>query len=205
MAAALRTAFPTTRNSALFVCDVQERFRSVIHQYDSVIETGKKMISAANILDIPIIVTEQNPKVLGGTVNDLDISKAEIVQPKMCFSMMSPEINSILSKHKISDVIILGIESHVCVLHTTMALLAQKDLRVHVLADGISSSNRGEVPIAVKRMLSAGANLTTSESILFQMLQTADHDRFREISKLVKHHKEGNRIAVKELAERILI
>ncbi|ORX95580.1 Isochorismatase hydrolase [Basidiobolus meristosporus CBS 931.73] len=180
-------------STAFFVCDIQERFRSFIHAYPNVISTAQKMITAANHLDIPIIVTEQNPKALGKTVQELDISKAKCNLGKSKFSMFLPEVETLLKNDlKTKSVVLFGIESHICVLQTCLDLLEQ-NYEVYVLADGVSSMNYPEIDIALARMQQAGATITTSESILFQLVGDAKHQKFKGISGLTKEYQKATK------------
>ncbi|KAI8855336.1 Isochorismatase-like protein [Chytridium lagenaria] len=184
--------------TAFFLCDIQEKFRPLIWNYSHVVNTASKMISASKILNIPLIVTEQNPKALGGTVPELDISRAIINVPKTKFSMWTSEVKAEVEKLKTTDVVLFGIESHVCVLQTAMDLL-EKDIHVWILADGVSSMNQGEVKIAIERLRAAGATISTSESVLFQLLVDAKHENFKAISNLVKETKEKTSGALNSL------
>jgi len=177
-------------NTALLVIDIQERFRSNIWQFPSLVSVSTKMLKAAKILEIPIIVTEQNPRALGATVNELNITGNPYVYSKMKFSSCIPEVKTLLEKSNIKSVVLFGIESHVCVLQTALELRTL-DYDVHVLADAVSSINQFEIDIALNRMRQSGVHVTTSESIIFQFLRTAQRETFKEISTLVKEYKEA--------------
>ncbi|KAG0342249.1 Isochorismatase domain-containing protein 1 [Podila horticola] len=189
MAAALRNVGRVHQKStAFFLCDIQEKFRSHIFQFPSVVATAQKMIAAHKVLDIPLIVTEQNPKALGATATELDLSAAKVNYPKTKFSMFVPEVEKELKG--IKSVVLFGIESHVCVLQTALDLL-ENNYDVHVLADGVSSMNHFEIEHALNRVRDAGGYVTTSESIIFQLMADSKHEHFKKISNLVKETKEA--------------
>ena len=131
----------------LLVCDVQERFRTLIWRSESVIHRSALLCNACRILEIPIIVTEQNPKAFGPTVSEL----RETLKPdeplffsKKMFSMLTPEL---ISKWKDTkdfegrdQVILVGIEAHVCVLQTVLDLIDQQpSVKLFVVSDAVSS------------------------------------------------------------------
>lgn len=174
--------------TAIFICDVQEGFRKHIYGYEALVKTGDKVLTAAKTLGVPIIATEQNPDKLGKTVSEFDIKDAKLVLGKMKFSMVVPEVEKALKDLGTKSVVVFGIETHVCVLQTTFDLL-ERGYDVHLLADGCSSVNKGEIEIALNRARDAGAVVTTSESLLFQLMQDAGHEHFRTISKLVRDSK----------------
>ncbi|KAJ3287515.1 Isochorismatase domain-containing protein 1 [Borealophlyctis nickersoniae] len=180
---------PTPATTAFLLCDIQERFRSFIWNYPHVINTASKMVAASKLLNIPVVVTEQNPKALGSTVKELDISNAAVVAAKTKFSMMVPEVEGFIKEKKIKSVVLFGIESHVCVLQTALDFLA-KDYHVIVLADGVSSMNRHEAKISLTGLGRAGATITSSESILFELMGDSNHPQFRAVSGLVKEYKD---------------
>ncbi|GAA5975107.1 hypothetical protein JCM11641_000037 [Rhodosporidiobolus odoratus] len=212
------------RHTAFFCCDIQERFRLVVHGYPSVIHTAEKMLKAAKILDIPVIATEQYPKFLPPPENDgsegpqtalVPLAETSPLPPlldlevptlrphwvplaKTAFSMIVPEIDQQIKEWDTRSVVLFGIESHVCVLQTAFDLL-ERDIDVHVLADGISSVNGDEVGLAIKRMRDAGAHITTSESVLFQILQDANDPRFRALAGLVTEYKKDTKQALEFL------
>ncbi|KAJ3092622.1 Isochorismatase domain-containing protein 1 [Quaeritorhiza haematococci] len=194
-----KIARPTPSTTAFLLCDIQERFRGLIYQYPLVINTASKMVQASKILDIPLVVTEQNPKALGKTVSELDVTAAALVDAKTKFSMLTPNVQQYFtSVPHVQNVVLFGIESHVCVLQTCLDFL-ENNYNVFVLVDGVSSMNSGERGIALSRMAHSGATLTSSESILFQLMQDAKHEKFKLISNLVKETKDKTKDAVTEL------
>jgi len=201
-------------NPVLFICDVQEKFRGAIWEFEKVIATTQKMVKAAKILNIPILVTTQNAARLGATVEEitslLPTSPAVPTIDKTAFSMLVPELQEHL--HKLStpstassasgrptlSVFLVGIETHICVTQTTIDLLKQGH-KVYVLADGVSSCNAGERPVALNRLAREGAVVTTSESLLFELVGDAKSAGFKAVSGLVKEMKEETKGAVEAL------
>ncbi|KAF2763265.1 Isochorismatase hydrolase [Pseudovirgaria hyperparasitica] len=185
-------------NPIIFICDLQEKFRPAIHEFAKVVTTTQKVLRASQALNIPVVASTQNRARLGETVPDLklDSKDADGIPTiahvdKTLFSMWTPEVQAAVSslpnsksgqKH---EVVIVGIESHICVTQTTLDLLAAGH-KVYVLADGVSSVNREEVPIALARLRSAGATVTTSESWIYECMGDAGIAEFKTIAKLVK-------------------
>ncbi|GMH38405.1 hypothetical protein BSKO_06289 [Bryopsis sp. KO-2023] len=181
----------TAERSALFVCDVQERFRTMISGMPSVIDTSQRMVRASKELGIPVVVTEQYPKALGNTVEEVasQIPEGSPVIAKTNFSMMVPEVKEHLAAlGTVEKVLLVGIEAHVCVLQTTLDLI-ESNYEVHLLVDGISSSRFSERSVALQRMANMGAVLSTSEMALFQMLGDAKAPGFKAISNLIKEER----------------
>uniref|UniRef100_A0A6B2LJ63 Isochorismatase-like domain-containing protein n=1 Tax=Arcella intermedia TaxID=1963864 RepID=A0A6B2LJ63_9EUKA len=169
-------------STKLFICDIQGAFKEKAVAMNSVIGVSKLMISVAKTLDIPVIVTEQYPRGLGKTVPEIDISGAKLFE-KTLFSMAIPPVIEELKDTK--SVVLCGLESHVCVLQTTLDLL-ERGIDVHVLMDGTSSMRQYNRLAAFQRLRASGAVVTTSESVIFQLVKDASHPKFKEISNLVK-------------------
>ncbi|CAM9301153.1 unnamed protein product [Pylaiella littoralis] len=186
--------------TVFFECDIQERFRDLIYNMPSVISTAKFLLEVSKELDVPCVATEQYPKALLHTVQELNIGEepdkidAKIFEKKL-FSMCTDEVKTHvangLPNGKPTDVVLFGIEAHVCVTQTCLDLLAL-DYGVHVVCDGVSSQKPHDRAVALERMQRAGAFLTTAEQVTFQLLGTADHTNFKAVSNLVKRrNKEG--------------
>ncbi|KAJ9081880.1 hypothetical protein DSO57_1010304 [Entomophthora muscae] len=109
--------------TAFFVCDIQDRFSTEIFSYPTLITTAQKLLSAAQVLDSRVIVTEQYPKVLGSTDKKLDISRAVINQPKTLFSMVSPEVQTHLEG--IESIILFGLEVLLSILFSSKIVSSQ--------------------------------------------------------------------------------
>ena len=147
----------------LFLCDMQTAFAKAIHGWESVVATSAKLVEAASILSIPVVVTTQSRAKLGDTIPELKPKTTLVDADKTLFSMCLPEVLDKLEPK--SSIAIVGIESHICVTQTTLDLLKQGH-SVYVIADGVSSCNAAEVPIALRRLQNAGAHVTTSESFV---------------------------------------
>ncbi|KAI0455360.1 isochorismatase [Xylaria acuta] len=206
-------AAPTRRlqNPVIFVCDLQDKFRNVIWQFDKILLTSQKVLRAAQILQIPVVVTTQNAAKLGPTVPELEplTRDAAVQADKTLFSMVVPEVSShaLLSsttggEKKKREVVIVGIEAHICVTQTTLDLLARGHA-VYVLADGVSSCNEHEVPVALARLRAAGAVVTTSESWLYEAMGDAAIAEFRDVAKLVKETSADTKTALSALLSKI--
>eukprot|EP00565_Helicotheca_tamesis_P000026 CAMPEP_0185732146 /NCGR_PEP_ID=MMETSP1171-20130828/15176_1 /TAXON_ID=374046 /ORGANISM="Helicotheca tamensis, Strain CCMP826" /LENGTH=219 /DNA_ID=CAMNT_0028401563 /DNA_START=153 /DNA_END=812 /DNA_ORIENTATION=- len=182
--------------TALLVCDIQERFRPLIHNGETVIRTAKFLTSVSKELSVPILATQQYTKVFGPTVTDCFANPEDIgtdavpVFEKKLFSMMTPQVKSHFTEtlqNKTTSFILVGIEAHVCVQQTALDLL-EMGHDVHIVADGVSSQQPFDREIALQRMTGAGAFLTTAQSAAFMLMQSADHPNFKKVSKLVVEH-----------------
>ncbi|GAB6019334.1 hypothetical protein CHUAL_000927 [Chamberlinius hualienensis] len=175
--------------TVFLLCDMQEKFRPVILHFDKIAQAASKLIQVGNILGIPLIVTEQYPKGLGSTVPEIDISHARCVVPKTKFSMVVPEvekaIDSIFTNCSLENVVLFGVESHVCIEQTAMDFFA-KGITVHVVANATSSRTQEERLLAFQRMRQIGCFISTFENIVFKLVKDKDHPKFNDIRGLVK-------------------
>ena len=150
------------------------------------------------ILSLPVHATTQNSARLGPLCSELSIPSAVRIHDKTAFSMCVPALMSALPPA--SSVAIVGIESHICVTQTTLDLLKQGH-KVYVLADGVSSCNKEEIPIALRRLAKEGAIITTSESWLYEVMGDAGIAEFKGIAGLVKEEKEGTKASLENLCK----
>ncbi|KAG4221750.1 hypothetical protein PC116_g29774 [Phytophthora cactorum] len=173
------------------------------------LRTTQKVLRAAKILDVPIIVTTQNGTKLGPTVSELQELTADAVvnADKTAFSMLRvPEIAARFPRADPtgaagplpSEVAIVGIETHICVTQTALDLL-ERGHKVYVLADGVSSCNEMDARVAFARLRAAGAVITTSESWLYECMGDAGIPPFRDVAKLVKETGPGMKEVLKGL------
>eukprot|EP00501_MAST-03F_sp_TOSAG23-6_P002614 GSMAST32.ASY1.ANO1.2755.1 assembled CDS len=133
----------------LFVCDMQERFRSLILDMPKVISSTKLLVETANLLNIQCVVTEQYPKALKHTIDELKsvLDASALVVEKKKFSMMTSDVENALcppGEKETTSVILCGIEAHVCILQTTLDLL-DRGIDVHIVTDAVSSQREEDV------------------------------------------------------------
>lgn len=145
-----------------------------------------------HICDTSSHLRDNHTKVFGPTIPDAfadpnDIGTLVPVFEKKKFSMMTPECTDHLSSLGKTSFLLVGIEAHVCLQQTALDLLEQGH-DVHIIADGVSSQQKYDREMALKRMESSGAWLTSAQSAAFMLLGSADHPNFKAVSKLVKEH-----------------
>ena len=174
--------------AVLVVVDVQGKLAKLMWEKESLFAELRRMIEGARALEIPIIWMEQNPEGLGPTVPEVGevMPQGLAAIPKMTFSCWGePEFVKVLKATGRKSVLVAGIETHICV-YQTVRQLQENGYQAHVVADATSSrkaSNRG---VGLKRIGDAGALLTTVEMCLFEMLETSEDERFREVVGIVK-------------------
>jgi nicotinamidase-related amidase len=174
------------QQTALLVIDVQERLMPVIYEQEKIIANVNKLLRGAEILGLETIVTEQYPKGLGNTCKEVELGEGKTILEKVCFSCMKSEpLADQLKLTNKKTLIICGVESHICVLKTTLDAL-QQGYEVHVVADAVSSRTAENKQLAIERMRQAGAFIVSVEMILFMMLNEAGTDEFKAISRLIK-------------------
>lgn len=173
--------------TALIIIDVQQKLLPAMHESDRVLKRCEILAEAAGILQIPVLATEQYPKGLGNTIETLSSKlPANCTTEKLCFSCArNEEFMSRLKDTGCSQILVCGIESHVCVLQTAHDLMLS-GIQVHVAVDATSSRNPHMYHGAIMRMSKAGIIGTNTESALFEMLDMAGGDEFKAISKLIR-------------------
>ncbi|QQS34891.1 MAG: hydrolase [Ignavibacteriales bacterium] len=173
--------------TALLIIDIQEKILKVMTDPDSVIINTIKLIKGFKILNIPIFFTEQYPKGLGITAAPLkkELEGLSAIQ-KMSFSCFgAPNFFTRLNDNNVTQVVVAGVESHVCVQQTVLDLIAN-NFQVNVAADAVSSRKESDYKFALDRMKSHGVEVTTTEAILFELLNESGTEEFKQISKIVK-------------------
>ncbi|CAK5262477.1 unnamed protein product [Mycena citricolor] len=190
-------------STLFFVCDIQERFRTVIHGFDEVVASTNKMLKIAKLLECEVIVTTQKSRALGQTDPAIDLASlgSLVIGPidKTLFSMITPEVvEHLTARPHIKTAVVMGNEAHICILQTALSLVA-RGYRVVVLADAVSSANAAEIPIALAQMRAAGIVVSTTESLGFQLVQDASAPVFRSFSAIIKESKDATKQALSVL------
>jgi len=172
-------------DSALLVIDVQERINPVMAD-DSHLLRLEVLVDAARTLDVPVVVTEQYPKGLGPTVEALATRLGESPIVKETFSCArEPQARDAVQGTGRRQVIVAGIEAHVCVMQTVVDLI-NDGYAVHVPHDAVNSRRMSDKRWALHRMAEAGAVITSTESALFELLERCGTDEFRAVSKMIR-------------------
>ena len=165
--------------AALLVVDVQEGFRPYA-AFDRVASAAGKLVEAARILGVPALVSEQYPKGLGATAPEVGLEDEPRLE-KTVFSAARAEGFDLGGR---SQVVVCGIETHVCVSQTVHDLL-EKGLEVHVPADAVGSRHRVDYERGLERMERAGAVVSSVEAALFELLERAGTPEFKAVQKLI--------------------
>ena len=173
--------------TALVIIDVQEKLSRVMYEKEKLFENLQKLIKGIKLLNIPIIVTEQNPNGLGPTVSEIAPLLTDIKPvTKFSFSCCGEELFlRQLEMLNRKQVLLAGIETHVCVYQTAVDLI-EAGYEVHTIVDCVSSRTLENKNLALDKMKSEGANLTSVEIVLFELLKTVANPKFKELSKIVK-------------------
>jgi len=173
--------------AVLIVTDIQGNLASLMHEREALYKNIGIMIDGIRVLDIPIIWVEQYPRGLGSTVPEV-ASHLEGYKPlpKISFSSLKdPAIRERFSSYSRDQVILVGIETHVCIYQTAMDLLEQ-GIETHVVEDGVSSRTFMNKQIGLRKIERAGGYITSVETALFELLEVAEGESFKKIVKLVK-------------------
>ncbi|GAA3241610.1 isochorismatase family protein [Pseudonocardia petroleophila] len=170
--------------SALLLVDLQERLMPAIHDGPAVVANARRLAEGAGLLDVPVCATEQNPAGLGPTVPDL-ADLPQLVLPKTSFGAVAEAGFATLLPPGTEEIVVAGCEAHVCVLQTVLGLLAKRH-RVLLVADAIGSRNPVNRDLAIDRMRRHGAEVVSTEMVLFEWLRDSTHPRFREVQKLIR-------------------
>ncbi len=165
--------------AALVVVDVQEGFRSY-ESFAGVVDACAKLVQAARILDVPRVISEQYPKGLGHTAPEVGLQD-ELRIEKSVFSVARAEGFDLGGR---DQAVVCGIETHVCVSQTVIDLL-ERGVEVHVPADAVGSRHAIDYERGLERLERAGAVVSTVEAALFELVERAGTQEFKEVQKLI--------------------
>jgi nicotinamidase-related amidase len=174
-------------NTSAIVIDFQERLYPFIYEHEKLTKNVVRLINGLNVLGINLIVTEQYSKGLGHTIPQIQeaLGDYEHIEKGTFSCCGSNEVCDTLSTLGKKNVIVIGIESHVCVLQTTVDLIAMGYQPV-LIEDCVSSRSLNDKAVAIERMRQEGAIISSYESILFELCEVSGNDMFKAISKIVK-------------------
>ena len=174
-------------NSALLIVDIQEAFRNVIPNFAKIVENTIACTKGFEIIGCPVFVSEQYPKGLGHTVDEIrNVANSASFFEKSTFSACGvKDIDKSLQEHGIENVVVLGVEAHVCVNQTVHGYL-EAGFGVHLVEDAVGSRTDENRRIGVSKMIESGAIRSSTEMALFELLVDSKSPRFKEIQALVK-------------------
>lgn len=174
-------------NTVLLIVDIQGKLAHMMHGKELLFRNVKKLISGIQVLGIPILWVEQNPQGLGPTIPEIsDILYNIQPIPKMSFSCCRNErFVQALKDLDRKQILITGIEAHICVYQTTADLVGS-GFEVQVVADAVSARKLENKEIGLQKMRESGASLTSVETALFELLKVAEGEHFKKIIKIVK-------------------
>ena len=197
MATVSRISRARVGKTMVFVCDIQETFRELVPNTHAVLRAAHLMLNAAENMGLPVVVTEQYPKAFGSTMSELPVPplNAGVVTDtyiggainveKTQFGMLVPEVEELLDSVDPEVVVLCGLETHICVQNTALDLL-QRGVNVHVLADGVGSQSLSDRKVAIERMRTAGAEITTSQAALYELIGDAKAPVFKPMLPAIK-------------------
>ncbi len=173
--------------TVLTIVDVQGKLAQMMSGKQALFENLQKIIKGIQALEIPILWVEQNPEGLGSTIPEVAELLAGINPiSKLSFSCCKNErFIQALKAANCNQILIVGIEAHICVYQTAMDLV-KLDHEVEVVTDAVSSRTVENKNVALQKMSSAGVSLTSTEMALFELLEVAEGEQFKEILKIVK-------------------
>jgi nicotinamidase-related amidase len=172
----------------LFVVDMQEAFRKAIPAFPEIVSRIAQMIRGCRILDVPIVVTEQYPKGLGRTAEEILFSLPddfEFVEKTAFSSCGARPFMEKLETAQAKQIMLCGIETHICVNQTAHDLL-ENGYQVHLLTDCVGSRFEHDKLAAIQKLTTNGAFASSIEMALFELLRDSRHEQFKEIQNLIK-------------------
>ncbi|MCK5014493.1 MAG: hydrolase [Candidatus Omnitrophica bacterium] len=174
-------------NAVLLIIDVQGKLARLMHKKDELIQHIAGLIRVAYFLNIPIIITEQAPDKIGKTIPEItELLNGQKPVTKNSFSCCGQEqfVRDLKALDR-EQVIITGIEAHVCVYQTVRDLM-DSQYEVQIVGDAISSRTEANKDFALERIRALGGDVTSTEMIVCELLRSSEHEKFREVINLIK-------------------
>ena len=173
-------------NPCLIIVDMQDKILKQIKEQKLIIWNINRLIQAAKTLNIQVFHTEQSPNKLGLTIDTIRNNLIRDPYPKSHFSSFHcKELIENINKYNINNIVLTGIESHICIQQTAVDFI-NKGYNVNIVFDAVSSRNKLDMDIALRYLENKGAMITTTESLMFQWCLRADRKEFKKISSLAK-------------------
>lgn len=171
---------------ALVLVDYQARLMPAIHDGANVVRAAVQLASAARVLGIPVIGTEQNPQRLGPNV-DAVRALCEVTVAKRHFDACEDALCATVDERapRTRQIVVAGCEAHVCLLQTALGLL-RRERRVWVVESACGSRRPSDHRLAMQRLRQAGATIVSPEMVLFEWLGSSEHEHFRQVLEIVK-------------------
>lgn len=174
-------------DSALLIIDVQEKLLNAVFNKEIILKNSKILATVSELLNIPTVITEQYPKGLGETIAEIKSAvKTDCNFEKVDFNALTDKtLLKKLKQFKKKQIILFGIETHICV-HQTASALIDYGFDVILAKDACGSRSEFEYNAAIEDMKSYGVNIKSTEMIIFELLKSAKHPNFKEIQALIK-------------------
>lgn len=177
-----------SKNCVLLIVDVQEAFRDAIGNFSTIASNIARAANGFELLGLPVMVTEQYPKGLGPTAEEIRFSLADTFEPleKTAFSAFgSADVRVKLESFGATQVVVCGVETHVCVNQTVHDLI-KNGYSVHLLTDCVGSRFDHDKAAGLEKMKASGAIFSSVEMALFEVMRDAAHEKFKEVQALIK-------------------
>ena len=191
MTYSFRSPLLMNRNdTALIVIDVQEKLLPLVRDHQRIVWNISRLLSGAGTLGVQVIGTEQYPQGLGNTIESIagplrSLSRQSVAEKTMFSCRECASIFSTFSEHGVCNILLCGIETHVCVAQTALDLVAT-GFNVFVCVDAVGTRNELDHSTALRRLENCGVTPTTTEAALFEWCEDSKNDEFKAISKLVR-------------------
>lgn len=178
-----------TGRAFVLVIDIQEKLTPLVQEPKVLVAAARKLLDGVRVFELPVVATEQYPTGLGRTVEPvaacLETAAATVLEKPTFSAWAHPPVREAILAQDRSQVLMIGIETHVCVQQTTLDLIS-RDYDVFVCADAVSSRGRNDHDCALSRMRQEGAFVTTVESVLFELCDRCDTPQFKAMLEVIK-------------------